>query len=189
MAVQEKLYTADEFWKIAHLPENFEKRLELIDGVIVEMAPAGGEHGEIGADLLIEVGVYVKSKRLGRLTTAETGFVLYKDANGKDTVLAPDIGFVSMERAPERLPKKYVPFPPDFVVEIVSPNDRAEDVQEKLSKYRKAGVRLMWFLYPSSKTINVHTPDNSTTLGIADTLDGGDMLPGFTLPVRKLFEG
>jgi Uma2 family endonuclease len=188
MAVQEKLYTADEFWEFAHLPENSEKRMELVDGAIIEMAPAGGEHGEIGAGLLIDLGIHVRAKRLGRLTTAETGFVLYKDENGKDTVLAPDIGFVSIERAPKRLPRKYVPFPPDFVVEIVSPNDSAEDVQEKLSKYRKAGVSLMWFLFPSSQTINVYTPTETKILGIDDTLDGGDVLPGFTLPVRAIFE-
>lgn len=188
MAVQEKLYTADEFWEIAHLPENSERRMELMDGVILEMAPAGGEHGGIAADFLIEIGSYVKRNHLGKVTAAETGFVLFQDKRGKDTVRAPDVGFIAKDRAPKRLPKKYIPIVPDLVVEVVSPNDLAEDIQDKLNDYRRAGVRLILFAYPSSQTINVYTSTETKILGIDDTLDGGDVLPCFTLPVRAIFE-
>jgi Uma2 family endonuclease len=189
MAVQEKFYTADEFWEIAHLPENSEKRLELTNGAIIEMAPAGGEHGSIAANFLIEIGNYVKRNHLGKVTAAETGYVLLQDENGRDTVRAPDVGYIAKERAPEHLPKKFIRIVPDLVVEVVSPNDSADDIQDKLNDYRRAGVRLILFAYPSSQTLNVHTPGENRTLGVDDTLDGGDVLPGFTLPVREIFEG
>lgn len=189
MAVQEKLYTADEFWNIAQLPENSQKRLELTHGAIIEMASAGGEHGGIAANFLIEIGSYVKRNHLGKVTAAETGFVLFQNEAGRDTVRAPDVGYIAKERAPERLPKKFIRVVPDLVVEVVSPNDSADDIQDKLNDYRRASVRLILFAYPSSQTINVYTPTETRILGIDDTLDGGDVLPDFTLPARSVFEG
>jgi Uma2 family endonuclease len=188
MAVWEKQITADELWEIVHLPENSEKRMELVRGEIIEMAPAGGEHGGVAANFLIEIGSYVKQNHIGKVTAAETGFALFQNEDGKDTVRAPDVGFITKERAPERLPKKYIRVVPDLVVEVVSPNDSAEEIQDKLNDYRRAGVRLIVFAYPSSQTMNVYTPNEARTLNVDDTFDGGDVLPGFTLPVRAVFE-
>ena len=188
MVVREKRVTADELWEITHLPENSEKRLELVRGEIVEMAPAGGEHGWIAGELFGYIWSHVKKNSLGKVTAAETGFVLFQNEAGKDTVRAPDVGFISKARAPQRLPKQYIRVVPDLVVEVVSPNDAAEEIQDKLNDYRRAGVQLIWFVYPSSQTVNVYMPNTARTLGAGDTLDGEDVLPGFTLPVRAVFE-
>ncbi|MFN8449569.1 MAG: Uma2 family endonuclease [Anaerolineae bacterium] len=187
MTVQEKLYTVEEFWEIAHLPENDEKRLELVEGVIYAMPPAGGEHGENSANLLISLGVYIRQHNLGHVTAAETGYILFANEEGKPTVRAPDVGYISYERMPGRLPAKYIPLPPDLAIEVVSPNDKAEDIEAKISDYLRAGVRMVVFFYPASKTANVYKGNDIARLSGDDVLDFGDVLPGFSLRLSDVF--
>jgi Uma2 family endonuclease len=187
MVIREKFYTAEEFWEIAHLPEFVDKRLELIEGEIQEMSPAGGEHGEVGGDLFGFIWNHVRQNGLGRVTAAETGYILFKDPDGKDTVRAPDVGFVSSERAPQPFTEKYIPMAPDLAVEVVSPGDSADEIETKVTQYLRYGVRMVIVVYPTTKTVLVHTPTGLKRLTIEDTLDGGDVLPGFTLKVREIF--
>jgi Uma2 family endonuclease len=189
MVTQERFYTAEEFWEFCQLPENQNRHWELVEGEIREMTPAGGEHGEVAGGFFGFIWNFVREKKLGRVTAAETGFILYKnpDPRGKDTVRAPDVGFVSIERAPEPLPSQFVPVVPDLVVEVVSPTDRAEDVEEKINLYLKYGVQLIWVAYSVTRTIMVHTPSSVKRLTIDDTLDGGEVLPGFKLKVSDIF--
>lgn len=133
MVIRERLYTAEDLWEISHFPENAEKRLELVDGVIIEMPPAGGEHGGLGMEAGRVVGNHVKEHKSGYVTAAETGYILYKNPDGRDTVLAPDVGFVRADRLPDGLPKKYIPCAPDLAIEIVSPNDKAAEIHRKIS--------------------------------------------------------
>jgi Uma2 family endonuclease len=187
MAVQEKLYSVEEFWEIAHLLENDEMRLELVEGVIHKMPPAGGEHGEIGANLLIEIGTHIRQHQLGHVTTAETGYILFTNESGKPTVRAPDVGYISYARMPDRLPPTYIPLPPDLAVEVVSPNDGAEEIESKINSYLRAGVRMIVFVYPASRIVNVHQGNTITRLSGDDVIDFGDVLPGFSLKVSAIF--
>jgi Uma2 family endonuclease len=187
MVVQEKLYTVEEFWEIAHLPENADLRLELVEGVIYTMPPAGGEHGEIGANILIEIGTHIRQNKLGHVTTAETGYILFTNESGKPTVRAPDVGYISYERMPDRLPPTYIPLPPDLAVEVVSPNDSAEEIESKINSYLHAGVKLIVFVYPASRTVTVHQRNTIIRLSGEDVLDFGDVLPGFSLKVSEVF--
>jgi len=189
MVTQERFFTAEAFWDFCQLPENRDRRLELVEGEIRELTPAGGEHGEVTGDLFGFIWNFARERGLGRVTAAETGFILYKnpDPDGKDTVRAPDVAFVSIERAPEPLPAQFVPIVPDQVVEVVSPNDRAEEIEEKISLYLKYGVRMIWVTYCVTRTIVIHTPTSIKRLTIDDTLDGDDVLPGFTLKVSDIF--
>jgi Uma2 family endonuclease len=159
---------------------------ELIDGELVEVTPAADESSSIGATILILLGSFVRSHRLGRLYGADGGFALFPD---RDTVLAPDVAFVRAERAPHGEARKHFPrLAPDLVVEVLSPSDRASEVVAKLNLYQEAGVPLIWLVDPEKQTITVITAEHSTTvLHADDTLDGGDVLQGFSVPVAEIF--
>lgn len=182
-----KGYSADEFWELVHRPENSAKRIELIEGVIYENPLAGFEQGLISGNCLGYVGMHVRQHDLGRVTTAGTGYLIAASPDGKDTILAPDVGFVAKARIPADKLQKYLPLAPDLAVEMVSPNDTAAEIHAKVNKYLQYGARAVWVAYPDTKTVVVHTASGAQTLAEMDTLDGGDVLPGFTLPVRDIF--
>lgn len=148
---------------------------------------AGEEHGEIVLNLGIILGGFVKPRRLGRLVGSDTGVRLERSP---DTVREPDIAFISYDKRPrgERNPG-YVQVPPDLVVEVVSPNDRLDEVNDKARMWLNYGVPLVWVVYPGDREVEVHTSDAPVvTLTEDDTLDGGAILPGFTCPVRDIFD-
>lgn len=188
MTVQERLYTAVDLWELSHSPEYDEKRLELSAGVLIVMAPAGTQHGKYASKWDRLIGSFVEANDLGETTAAGTGYILYTDSNGKDTVRAPDVGFITKARVPEEgLPDGYFPGAPDLAVEVVSPNDSADEIQQKVNEYLQYGTKAVWVFYPKSKTIAVHTANGTQTLHPGDTLDGNDVLPGFKLAVSDLF--
>jgi Uma2 family endonuclease len=129
---QTRTYTADEFWTLY----GGRKFVELVKGKVREYMPAGGEHGVITARLSTSVSVFIDEYHLGWVTAAETGFILYRnpDPEGKDTVRAPDVGFISVARLPQ-MPDEFIPIGPDLAVKVVSPSDSAEDIQERLDDY------------------------------------------------------
>jgi Uma2 family endonuclease len=181
-APQTRLMTAEE---LLELPDDG-KRHELIRGELCTMSPASAKHGGFTHDLSLFIGLHVRENALGRVFAAETGFILTRDP---DTVLAPDIAFVRADRLPS--PEQwegYLAVPPDLVVEVLSPSDRASEVHNKVMFYLEAGVLAVWVLDGPRRTITVWGPDRTAhILTIDDTLDGGDILPGFQLPLTKLF--
>ncbi len=184
MAVQERFYTADDLWEMSHRVDD-QKRLELIRGVIVEMAPTDDVHGLLAAWLLYMIMGHVLAHDLGDVAAAETGYVLF--AGPPQTVLAPDIGFVSKARR-SQLTGKYYPIAPDLAVEVVSPGDTARDVREKVELYLQYGTSLVWVVYPDSRLVDVFRPGQpAEKYGVDRELDGGNVLPGFRLPVKDLF--
>jgi Uma2 family endonuclease len=187
MTIRERLYTAGDLWALSHLPQNAGKRLELSEGELIEMPPAGGEHGGVALNISHPVWAFVRQHDLGYVTAAETGYILYKNPDGWDTVRAPDVGFVRRARLPDGLPPGYIPFAPDLVVEVVSLNDPADEIQRRVSEYLRYGPTLVWVAYPRTRSVVVHTPEKAVTVDIEGTLDGADVLPGFALPVREIF--
>ncbi|MBC8171868.1 MAG: Uma2 family endonuclease [Anaerolineae bacterium] len=184
MVVQNRTYTADDLWALSHRSAS---RLELSEGELSEMSPAGGKHGWLAHRFALRIGNFVEAHDAGYVTAAETGYILHKNPNGRDTVRAPDVGFISKTRLPEGLPDQYIPYPPELAVEIVSPNDEAVEVEAKLNDYLKYGVRLIVFCYPKTQTLHVYRGNNHQVLHLDDTLDVGDILPGFTISVRDIF--
>jgi Uma2 family endonuclease len=182
-----KIYTVDEFWDYVHLPENAERRLELVNGEIREMTPTGGAHGEAGGDLFGLIWSYNRLHKLGRVTNAETGYVLTIQDDNKGYVRAPDIGFISIKRAPEPFASDFIPMPPDLAVEVVSPGDRADEIEEKVQNYLRYGVRLVWVMYPSVKKIFVRKTGETKELSQDDVLSGEDVLPGFAVKLSEIF--
>ncbi len=183
-----KTYTVEEFWDYVHLPENAGRRLELVNGEIREMVPTGGEHGEVGGDLFGLIWSHNRMHKLGRVTNAETGYVLTIYNDGKPYVRAPDIGFVSIDRAPEPFDRGFVPMPPDLAVEVVSPGDEADEVEEKVRNYLQYGVRIVWLVYPAFKSIFVRKIGETKELGQNDILSGEDVLPGFKVKISDIFQ-
>lgn len=188
MQIHTRLISADEFWTLANSPTFQDKRLELVEGELVIMSPAGGSHGAVAMRWGARILEFVEQHDLGYVTAAETGFILHRSADGKDVVRAPDAAFIAKDRLPGGLPDGFVPLAPDLVVEVVSPTDTAEDIQAKIADYLKYGVRLIWFGYPRSKTVTVQTESGALIKRIGDVLDGGDVLPGFSLPVSVIFK-
>jgi Uma2 family endonuclease len=182
MALREQLLTAEEFWIVAQQFENANRRLELEDGIIVEMAPSSPLNTVTAGRILYFLNGFVLPRNLGYVTGADGGFKL-----GVRRVRQPDVGFISKSRQPE-LPKQFEAAP-DLAVEIVSPD---EDVFKKANEYLRAGTRLVWAVYADEQTVYVMQLDEdgalrSVAYGLQSVLDGADVLPGFTLPVRDIF--
>lgn len=175
-----KLMTAAELYE---LPDT--ERFELIRGELVEMAPPGFDHGDIASELISRLRMYAREHDLGRVST-ESGFLLEHDP---DLVLAPDVAFVRADRLPPRDERRgYLPLAPDLVVEVISPSDRAGQVLAKVNLYLTSGVPLLWLVDPEAQTVTVFTPDSpARVLSAPDTLTGGEVLPGFELPIHELF--
>lgn len=164
-----------------------EGRCELVAGEVVREPPPGEGHGWTAGKVLILMGRFVLDHGLGRAYAAETGFVL---ARNPDTVRAPDAAFVSSERlmsTPKRGP--YFEGAPDLAVEVVSPGNTTLEVGEKVRDYLAAGASAVWVIDPRDETVTVHRPGQAPRkLSRRDTLDGAPTLPGFRLPVARIFD-
>ena len=178
-----KLLTADDLLRL--YGEGV--RGELIRGVLHETMPTGHEHGRIVTNLTILMGVFIRPRKLGGLTASDAGVWLERDP---DTVREPDIAYFSSERIPLDLRiTGYAEVPPDLVVEIVSPSDSAREAHDKAWMWLSYGVRLVWVVQPDTRTVDVYRPGRAVvTLDEGDTLDGVDVLPGFTCAVREVFD-
>jgi Uma2 family endonuclease len=183
MAITRKLMTADE---LADLPDDG-MRHELIRGELRTMPPTGLEHADHESEFDTSLRLYVKAHKLGRVFAGEPGFVLETDP---DTVRAPDVAFMSHEHVAETgVPRGYFRGVPDLAVEIISPNDRCTEVNQKVAEWLEHGTRLVFVVDPRRKTVAVHRPGQPIrVLGIDDVLDGEDVVPGWRLPVRDLFD-
>jgi Uma2 family endonuclease len=183
----EQFISAEAFYELANSPEYADKMVELIEGVIVEMSQPGGKHGHVTMKFSLRIGNFVEVNDLGWVTAAETGFITGKKPNGRDTVRGLDIAFIAKNRAPHGLPEGNIPFAPDLAVEVVSPHNSASDIHNKVQELLRIGTRLVWVVYYDSHTVVVHTPNGAKTLTVDDTLDGGEVLPGFTLNIQEIF--
>ena len=182
MSTTTQLMTADELLK---LPRG-RFRYRLVKGELITMSPAGSEHGAIVVNLTVLLGQHVKANKLGIVFGAETGFIIEENP---DTVLAPDVAFISREHIPESgIPKKYWPGAPDLAVEVLSPGDTTREVEKKVDQWLSAGARLVWTVNPKRKSVAVHrASDDASSFSETDELDGEDVVPGFRCRVSEIF--
>jgi Uma2 family endonuclease len=181
--------TADELLAMGDASHGF----ELVNGVLVRMSPTGFQHGGITLDLGSALNAYVKPRKLGKVMAAETGFLL-SHAGQPDTVLAPDVSFVHVDRLPAPTDPnitKFLPLAPDLVAEVASPDQYKPEMATKAQRYLEFGVHLVWIVWPGTKAVDVWRPGSDapvSTLAIGDALDGQDVVPGFSYPLAELFE-
>ena len=182
--IGEKLLTADKFLRLC---EQRVIRGELVKGVASETMPAGGEHGEVAAALVAEFINHVRPRRLGRVAGSDAGVLLER---GPDTVREPDVAYFSAETLPLDVKVRgFYEVVPDLVVEIVSPGDSPQYVAGRVAMWLSHGVRLVWAVYPVSRTVATHPAEGATLIYTEDDeLDGGDVLPEFTCLVRDILD-
>ena len=160
-------------------------RHELINGEVHSMPPAGAEHGAIVIRLSRLLANHVEANQLGVVFGAETGFLLRRDP---DLVRGADIAFVDKSRITGELPKTFWQGAPDLAVEVLSPSDTVEEIEEKIGNYIDAGCRLVWVANPRRKTIACHRPSgNPIILNSTELLDGQEVVPGFQCRVEQVF--
>jgi Uma2 family endonuclease len=178
------LLTADDL--LAMPPDDLE-HWELWKGHLVKMSPAGGAHPWIGRRLMLALDTAATTGGIGEVWAFEAGYLLQRNP---DTVMAPDLALVPAAYV-ERMSVTSEGFHhvvPPLVVEVKSPSDRETEITRKLSLYLEAGVPEVWWVRPKPQTITRYWPDRDpAVLGVEDTLDAVEALPGFTLALADLF--
>ena len=180
MVVGTKRYTVEAFDAFIEQPENREKLFEYIGGRIVEVV-SNNYASKIAMTIGAFITLFVKEHGLGDVTGADGG---YKVAGER---YIPDVGFISREKQPEPSHEAYNPNPPDLAVEVLSPTNAPADIRIKVVNYLQAGTTV-WVVDPDAQSIEVYAPGQSPrTLVKDETLDGGDVLPGFELTLKDIF--
>jgi Uma2 family endonuclease len=161
-----------------------EKEYEIVDGQPEEKVMGGARHGGVGVRLIVRLGSHVEAHKLGGVYGPDTSFRI-----GKNERL-PDAAFVAIERIPaDGEPEGIWEIVPDLAVEIISPNDLWEKVHRKVLDYFAAGVQQVWLISPEHRSVIVyHSPARTTILTEDDELTSDDVVAGFHLKIRELFQ-
>lgn len=178
MAVQKQLYTIEEFVRFAEQPENADREFELINGEIIEKMPGRTSNSGLRDLIAFFVRLYCRERNIPCYTSGEAG-AFQIGAH----VLVPDFAY---KRTP--MSSEYPdPVAPEWVVEVISPTDKVNEIRRKRAIYLAAQI-LLWEIYPEDRTVDVYAPGQPVrAYGIEDMVVSGDVLPGFTLALRDIF--
>jgi Uma2 family endonuclease len=184
LAHQQKsaLMTAEAFLVFSNAEKL--RKLELVNGVIVEMSPVGYAHTVISSRVHYFLSHYVLSRNLGTVTGEQGGFTIKRNP---DTVRAPDVAVVLASQNAANLVEGYFEGAPALAVEVVSPGDTKREVSDKIADYLSCGVHTVWVVEPKKRSVTVHSGMGVQTYYEGDTLNGGDLLPEFSLKVSDIF--
>jgi Uma2 family endonuclease len=167
-------------------------RAEVVDGeLVVHMAPNKGDHGFFAARVAFYLDAFASARSLGRVFGDMTAFKLEERGGGIEGARVPDASFVSFERLPPDAPIDVIlSVVPDLAVEVISESEAYTDVLDKTGEYLDHGVTQVWHVIPKLREIRVFTAGDraGAILTEADTLTGGDLLPGFEVPVKAIFD-
>lgn len=178
---QVKPITVDEFERIVALPENVGRKLQLINGEIIEEMP-NPLHGMIVIALIKWLLKYLEAHAVGTLLTEVRIKLLNDEMEGR----IPDGSFVHREQGGfDRL--QPLPFVPYLCVEIQSPGQSDRYMLDLANYYLANGGKMVWLVYPDRKLVEWLTPTERRLLTVDESISGGDVLPGFVLEVRELF--
>lgn len=181
MSTAELVYTPEDLLNLSDCDG-----YELVSGKLVERK-TGYESAWVAGELFCLLRNYCGQRNLGDVAPAEAGFRCYSDDPNR--VRKPDLSFIRAGRFPGgRLPRGYVMLVPDLVVEVVSPRDVFEELSEKVAEYLTAGVRLVWVIDSIARKVFVYHPDGrGVILSDRDSLDGEEVIPGFSVQIADLF--
>ena len=164
--------------------ERKDRLCELVDGVLVEKA-MGTQEGLLGVWLAHLLWDYLEKHPIGIALGGDGMLRLFPGL-----VRVPDVSFISRKRLPRgKLPDDATAsLGPDLAVEVISEGNTKREIERKHKEYFASGTRLAWVIHPKSETVDVYTsPSKKKTLRQGQPLDGGDVLPGFRLTLRRLF--
>jgi Uma2 family endonuclease len=172
------LLDADE-WDV---PDGY----ELIDGRLVE-TPVGAESSLVAGQIYRRIAAFLDTRPLGVALPGDVGYRCFP--HRPRLLRKPDASYIAGGRlAGNRVPTGDFRIAPDLVVEVVSPNDLAEAVQEKIDDYLAAGVRLIWIIYPTQRTATVYSPTTCAYVPRGGELSGGDVIPGFQCRLEDILQ-
>jgi Uma2 family endonuclease len=177
--------TREQFYQLCE--ENSDLKLERnAQGELIIMPPTGGETGRSNVNLILQVGLWNEKNHGGEVFDSSTGFTL---PNGGDR--SPDVSWVEKSRwdaLTKEQKEKFIPLCPDFVIEILSPNDSLKKTQNKMQEYMENGCRLGWLINRKKQEVEISRPkQNVEVLKLPQTLSGEDVLPGFILNLQKIW--
>ncbi|MEA5418209.1 Uma2 family endonuclease [Spirulina sp. CCNP1310] len=189
MSIATELKTEPKIWTdeaFMALPQDGH-RYEIINGELIEMGNSGALHGYVCSNLMIFLGSYIHTHKLGAMFDSSTAFKM-KNGNKR----SPDISFFAKERLQglTELPTGFLEGAPDLAVEILSPGNTVEEMHNKLVEYFENGTRLAWIIHPMETYVLVYhsAQEPDRLVKSADVLEGEAVIPGFTLPMAELFQ-
>ena len=181
--VAPKIWTDEEFMALPDDGHHY----EIINGELINMGNSGALHGYVCSTLMILLGGYVRQHNLGAMLDSSTAFKM-KNGNKR----SPDIAFFAKERLQgiAVLPSGYLEGAPDLAVEVLSPGNTVEEIDDKLTEYFENGSRLVWVINPTQHYVLVYrsAQEPDRLLKGKDSLDGEEVIPGFTLAIADLFQ-
>jgi Uma2 family endonuclease len=174
-----------------HTPEELralDNGFEWINGQLVEKNK-GMEASRVMAKVITRLDSYASANALGHVLGSKCSYQIFAEEPKRVQKAAGS--FIARSRLPgERLVRGHCRIPPDLAVEVISPNDMAEDVNARVTAFLTAGVRLLWVIYPATRTIHVFRQGGGAAwLTAADQLSGEDVIPGFVCRVEEVFPG
>ncbi|MEG4534971.1 Uma2 family endonuclease [Microcoleus sp. D2_18a_D3] len=162
-------------------------RYEIVNGELIDMGNSGAKHGYVCSILMIFLGGYVHIQKLGAMFDSSTAFKM-KSGNKR----SPDVSFMAKERLQglDELPDGFLEGAPDLAVEILSPSNTVAEIHDKIVEYFENGARLVWVIHPKEQYVLVYrsSQEPDRLLKSVNSLDGEEIVPGFTLPVAELFQ-
>jgi Uma2 family endonuclease len=180
---EEKVWTDAEFMALSRDGH----RYEIVNGELIDMGNSGAKHGYVCSVLMILLGGYVHIQKLGAMFDSSTAFKM-KSGNKR----SPDLSFMAKERLQglDELPDGFLEGAPDLAVEILSPSNTVEEIHNKLVEYFDNGSRLVWVINPKEKYVLVYrsSQEPDRLLKSIDSLDGEEIVPGFSLAIADLFQ-
>ena len=188
MEAVKQLYTVDDVMEITADRASNGVSYELIEGELLEVSPTNLLHSWVAGEVYSFLKAFARQHKLGTVFF-ESGHQSRRDSFN---LLGPDVAFVSRDKLPDDLPEAYADFMPDLAVELLSPTNTKSEIERKIDIYLRNGTELVWIVKPRQKCVEVCRLDDdgaieTETVSQGESLSGETVLPGFKLPIAKLF--